>query len=687
MTLSAALLRALAHGLLDVSALSAVLALAAFAIGRIGGIAPGARSRWWSAVAVVPLFALACALVLPLVNRAPAHPAAAYAGNALLVDPLDSLLRAGSAAPAPPSSTAPAPPSASVAAPVRRPIPWLELVLALWFAVAAYRVGGVLRSLVNAHRLATTSPDAPPGTLAADAAARRIALRMRHDVATPFAIGLTQRSVILPAQLAAALPAAELRAVVLHEMAHLRRRDDWMYLFERLACAVLWFNPFISTACRASGSWREIACDAAAARETGSRTCATALWRSASTICGAGASQPALALLSGGILVDRVEALLHPVAASARRTLAATLGLALAAGAMSAVVIVRAPAYASPAFALSGLAPTGSMHTRRASFVLVKLHDGRVLVAGGMLANHNFTAAAELYDPARGTFEPTGSMHEGRVGLDGTLLPDGRVLITGGWTTTHGVTASAEIYDPTSGRFTTIAPMRSPRAGHTTTLLRDGTVLIAGGAFDNNAPTATAELYDPRQGTFDAVGSMPDPRASHTATLLGDGRVLVTGGTELRSTALYDPAARRFTPGPPMLSPRSKHGATLLSDGSVLVIGGGSDNGWNSRLTSTERYLPAENRFVAAGTLNSKRFKLRDAAVRLRNGDVLVAGGSEQVELYDAAHDRFRTVGAPMENARNLSSAVLLDDGSVLIAGGYASVDPLPTTETALRYR
>ena len=40
-----------------------------------------------------------------------------------------------------------------------------------------------------------------------------------------------------------------------------------------------------------------------------------------------------------------------------------------------------------------------------------------------------------------------------------------------------------------------------------------------------------------------------------------------------------------------------------------------------------------------------------------------------------------------MENARNLSSAVLLDDGSVLIAGGYASVDPLPTTDTALRYR
>ena len=40
-----------------------------------------------------------------------------------------------------------------------------------------------------------------------------------------------------------------------------------------------------------------------------------------------------------------------------------------------------------------------------------------------------------------------------------------------------------------------------------------------------------------------------------------------------------------------------------------------------------------------------------------------------------------------MENARNLGAAVALDDGSVLIAGGYANVNPLPTTETALRYR
>jgi beta-lactamase regulating signal transducer with metallopeptidase domain len=683
--LCADMLRAVAHGLLDVSVLSAVLALAAFAVARTGGIEAGARSRWWSAAAVVPVLALACALVQPLVIPTPVQPAAVYhGGGSTLIDPLDTLVRAGGAAVLPAYATA-AGGSVAASAPLGGSISWLEIVLALWFAVAAYRIGALLRSLASAHRLATTSSIAPPGACSADAESQRVRLRVRDDLDTAIAIGLMHRIVILPSQLAAALPHAELRAVVLHEIAHLRRRDDWVYLLERLACAVLWFDPFVHVACKASATWREIACDAAAAREAGSRTCATALWRSASAICGARVPSRALAFVSGGTLVDRVEALLRPAAASAHRTIAATLALALLATLTSAVVVVRAPAYGLPA--AHGLAPTGSMHTRRASFALVKLHDGRVLVAGGMLANQDFTAAAELYDPARGTFEPTGSLHEARVGLAGTPLPDGRVLITGGWTTTHGVTASAEIYDPASGRFTTIAPMRSPRAGHSATVLRDGTVLITGGALENNVSTATAELYDPRRGTFSEVASMPEARAAHTATLLADGRVLITGGTELRTTALYDPTARRFTPGPPMLSPRSKHAATLLSDGSVLIIGGGSDNSWRSRLTSTERYLPGENHFVAAGTMNAKRFKLRDAVVRLRDGNVLVAGGSEQVELYEAANDRFRTVGPVMDNARNLSAAVLLDDGSVLIAGGYASVDPLPTTDTALRYR
>ena len=706
MTLPADVLRAVAHGLIDVTAASIVLALVALAVTRVPGIDAAARSRWWSAVLIIPLLAFVVALAQPVMVPKPANADEPYAGRyAALIDPLDALLRRGEpAAPAAQRTLSATSRTVALAAPGRPvPFPWLPAALALWLAVAAVRVAAVLASVVRAHRIAVTASGAE--TLAtwgaaasaarADAVAARVALRVRDDVAMPVAIGLMQRTVIVPSQLAASLPAPELRAVVLHEIAHLRRCDDWTFLFERLACAVLWFDPVVYLAARASATWREIACDASAAHEAGARTCATALWRSASVL--RTRRRPALALLSGGTLVDRVEALLRPSATSRTRTAAATIALLLFASSASTVVVVRAPAYASPASSASteslasrGLIPTGSMHTRRASFAMVKLRGGRILVAGGMIANHDFTGEAEIYDPARGTFEPAGSLRVARTGLTGTLLRDGRVLLAGGWTTA-GITQAAELYDPQSRAFSATSALHTARAGHTATLLGDGMVLFTGGSIGNGTATAAAELYDPRTGAFTEIAPMHEPRVAHTATLLADGRILIAGGldgqTSLRATELYDPAARRFTAGPPMLEPRSKHASTLLADGSVLMTGGGATNAWSSRLFSAERYEPRANRFVPAGAMNAKRFKLAQSTVRLANGNVLVAGGSDHVELYDAARDSFSIVQGSMSSARNLGAAVLLDDGSVLIAGGYDSVDPLPTTETALLYR
>ena len=558
MTITADLLRAVAHELFDVAVASGVLALLALAVGRIPGVDAGARSRCWSAVAIVPLLAFAAAVLQPMAFREAANRAVpAPIAGAVLIDPLDALqLRAGTA-------NAPAfgaPPDAAIVVetPRSRPFPWLALALALWFAVAAIRLAHVFVSVMRAHRVVARSSPAATGSakllgVARDAANARVELRVCDVLDMPVAVGLTHRAVIVPVRLASSLPAGELRAVVLHEIAHLQRRDDWVYLLERIACAVLWFDPIPFAAARASANCREVACDARAAQSTGARTCATALWRSASIVCCGKSRGAALALLSGGSLLERVEALLHPAATSARRAIAAGAALALLAMSVSAIVVVRAPAYALS----SGLGVTGSMRTRRASFASVKLRDGRVLVAGGMIANHDFTRAAELYDPARGTFEPTGSLSDGRTGLSGTLLADGRVLVAGGWTS-HGVTNGTEIYDPATGRFMPGVPMRSSRAGHTVTPLRDGTLLIAGGVVRDDEATASAELYDPRRNTFTSVAPMPQARVAHTATLLVDGRVLIAGGldgvTALRSTLLYDPAARTFSAGPQMLN-------------------------------------------------------------------------------------------------------------------------------------
>ena len=234
--------------------------------------------------------------------------------------------------------------------------------------------------------------------------------------------------------------------------------------------------------------------------------------------------------------------------------------------------------------------PTGSMGTPRSAHTATLLPDGRVLVVGG--TNDLGTIAkgyaaslttAELYDPASGTWTPTGSMGTPRSAHTATLLPDGRVLVAGGLLAPTGSVASAELYDPASGTWTPTGSMDTKRQGSTATLLPDGRVLVAGGSSVSGVGIGivvlgTAELYDPRTGAWTATGSMGAERERPTATLLPDGRVLVAGGDDFASATfasaeLYDPGTGSWVATASMGTPRTGHTAMLLPDGRVLVVG------------------------------------------------------------------------------------------------------------------
>jgi len=71
------------------------------------------------------------------------------------------------------------------------------------------------------------------------------------------------------------------------------------------------------------------------------------------------------------------------------------------------------------------------------------------LVAGGYPVFPVRTNAAELYNPAAGTFTTTGSMTTPRGNATATLLLDGRVLLTGGRPVCcAALLSSAELYTP-----------------------------------------------------------------------------------------------------------------------------------------------------------------------------------------------------------------------------------------------
>jgi beta-lactamase regulating signal transducer with metallopeptidase domain len=77
----------------------------------------------------------------------------------------------------------------------------------------------------------------------------------------PAACGLWRGTVFLPED-ALRWSADQLRMVLLHELAHLKRHDPGMQALAHLACALHWFNPFVWMLHRTWLRERELACDA-----------------------------------------------------------------------------------------------------------------------------------------------------------------------------------------------------------------------------------------------------------------------------------------------------------------------------------------------------------------------------------------------------------------------------------------
>jgi hypothetical protein len=119
-----------------------------------------------------------------------------------------------------------------------------------------------------------------------------------------------------------------------------------------------------------------------------------------------------------------------------------------------------------------------------------------------------------------------------------------------------------------------------------------------------------------------------------------------------------------------MQAPRHKHAAALLPDGRVLLMGGADERDWRGRYASAEIYDPKSGSFTPAGQMASSRFKFDQAVTLLEDGSVLVAGGSSQVEIYSPGEDRFTTILGEVDAARFSATATRLLDGRVLIAGG-----------------
>ena len=285
-------------------------------------------------------------------------------------------------------------------------------------------------------------------------------------------------------------------------------------------------------------------------------------------------------------------------------------------------------------------------------------------------------------------FCATGSLSTPREIDTDVLLGNGKVLIAGGANMSGNFLNTAELYDPATGTVSPTGNLTAPngRALQASVVLPDGKVLLLGGSDSASSALATVELYDPASGTFAASGSMGEPRDRPTAVLLANGKVLLSGGRNstsgtLSSAEIYDPATGVFSPAGNLNQARARHTMTLLPNGTVLVAGGRTFGGPPVfALASAEIFDPTANNgvgaFTSIGNMNSPRDEGR--ATLLPNGTVLLAGGfasyqtgttASSAEIFDPATNVFALTGS-MSISRAHPTASLLPNNTVLVAGG-----------------
>jgi beta-lactamase regulating signal transducer with metallopeptidase domain len=140
--------------------------------------------------------------------------------------------------------------------------------LVLWLCGASVLLIRLFTSWLKLHRLihATQAPSDELQRAFSIVQSRicmtaRVRLRVSSQIVSPFAAGICHPVIVLPVALVHRLPGDKLAEIILHELAHIVRRDQAIVWLQHLAAAIYWPIPFVHLLNRQLAQAREEVCD------------------------------------------------------------------------------------------------------------------------------------------------------------------------------------------------------------------------------------------------------------------------------------------------------------------------------------------------------------------------------------------------------------------------------------------
>ena len=148
------------------------------------------------------------------------------------------------------------------------PASWITGVFLGWALIAGLGVLRVFFGLWHLRRLRLSSTvidrttlDPRLGRTLEEFSFRKVTLAVSERVDVPAAIGFLKPRIVLPTWSMRELSAEELNSILIHELAHLRRWDDWTNLAQKVLRALFFFHPAIWWVENQLSVTREMACD------------------------------------------------------------------------------------------------------------------------------------------------------------------------------------------------------------------------------------------------------------------------------------------------------------------------------------------------------------------------------------------------------------------------------------------
>ena len=142
------------------------------------------------------------------------------------------------------------------------------VLIGVWAAIVLMKLVRLVAAIHSVNRLRDACVPMPstietqlPLWLELRHRGRRATLMICDRVAGATVLGFVDPYIAIPPFLLQGLTRDELDLVILHERAHVQRRDDWLKLAQELLLAPLWMHPAAVFVSRQLGREREIACD------------------------------------------------------------------------------------------------------------------------------------------------------------------------------------------------------------------------------------------------------------------------------------------------------------------------------------------------------------------------------------------------------------------------------------------